>query len=78
MVDRYEKIKGRMDTLEKKRSERMARADAIGGFMFELMERDQPLDFFDERLWLETIDCVYVRSDGLLTFKFQNGMEVRV
>lgn len=78
MVDRYEKIRGRMDTLEKKKLERMARADAIGGFMFELMERNQPLDFFDERLWLETIDCVYVRRDGLLTFKFQNGTEVCV
>lgn len=78
LVQRYEKATGRIDDLEKKRSERLARADAIGGFMFELMERDQPLDFFDERLWQETINCVYVRRDGQLTFKFQDGKKVGV
>lgn len=48
----------------------MAKADAIGGFMFRLRELDQPLEHFDERLWLEVIDCVTVCRDGLM-FKFQ-------
>lgn len=78
LVKRYEAATERISTLEKKRSERMAKADAIGGFMFELMERDPPLEYFDERLWLEVINSVLVHHDGQLTFKFQNGMEVRV
>lgn len=45
--------------------------------MFRLREMDQPLEHFDERLWLEVIDCVMVQRDGL-TFKFQNGKEIRV
>lgn len=56
----------------------MAKADAIGGFMFRLRELDQPLEHFDERLWLEVIDHVTVHGDGELTFKFQNGSEISV
>lgn len=78
LVERYEKAEGRVKELEKKRTERMAKADAIGAFMFRLRELEQPLEHFDERLWLEVIDCVTVHGDGTLTFKFQNGTEVRV
>ena len=55
----------------------MAKADAIGGFMFRLREMDQPLEHFDERLWLEVIDCVMVQRDEII-FRFQNGSEIRV
>lgn len=77
LVERYEKAQGRIKALEKERTERMAKADAIGGFMFRLRERDQPLEHFDQRLWLEVIDHVTVQRDGLI-FRFQNGTEKRV
>ena len=77
LVERYDRAQRRIAELEKKRSERMAKADAIGGFMFRLRELDQPMDHFDERLWLDVIDRVVVHRDRL-TFKFQNGKEVRV
>ncbi len=77
LVERYEKAQGRIKALEKERTERMAKADAIGGFMFRLRELDQPLEHFDQRLWLEVIDHVTVQRDGLI-FRFQNGTEKRV
>lgn len=77
LVGRYDKAQDRVKELERKRTEQMAKADAIGGFMFRLRELDQPMDHFDERLWLDVIDRVVVHRDGL-TFKFQNGKEVRV
>ena len=77
LVERYEKAQERVKELERKRTERMAKADAIGSFMFRLREMDQPMDHFDERLWLDVIDHVVVHRDGL-TFKFQNGKEIRV
>ena len=77
LVERYEKAQERVKELERKRTERRAKADAIGGFMFRLREMDQPMDHFDERLWLDVIDHVVVHRDGL-TFKFQNGKEIRV
>ena len=45
--------------------------------MFRFREMGRPMDHFDERLWLDVIDRVVVRRDGL-TFKFQNGKEIRV
>ena len=77
LVERYEKAQERVKELERKRTERIAKADAIRGFMFRLREMDQPMDNFDERLWLDVIDRVGVHRDGL-TFKFQNGKEIRV
>lgn len=76
LVERYDKAQDRVKELERKRTERMAKADAIGGFMFRIRELDQPLDHFDERLWLDTIECVTVSRDGDLTFKFWNGSEI--
>lgn len=78
LVERYEKAQARIRELDRERTERMAKADAIGGFLFRLREMDQPLEHFDERLWLEVIDHVTVHRDGELTFKFQNGSEVRM
>lgn len=76
LVERYDKAQDRVKELERKRTERMAKADAIGGFMFRLRELDQPLEHFDVRLWLDTIECVTVSRDGDLTFKFWNGSEI--
>jgi hypothetical protein len=55
----------------------MAKEDAIVAFMFRFRELDQSLEHFDERFWLEVIDCVIIHRDGLLTFKFQNRKEAR-
>ena len=78
LVERYERAQERVKQLEKKRTERMAKADAIGAFMFRLRELDQPLEHFDNRLWLDVIDSVTVQRDGKLIFKFQHGPEVLV
>ena len=78
LVERYENAQARLKALEKDRTERMAKADAIDGFMFRLRELDQPVEYFDERLWLEVIDHVIVQRDEKLVFMFQNGTKVRV
>lgn len=75
---RFDSAKIKISDLEKKRSQRQAKADAIGGFMFRLKESELPLEYFDERLWLEVIDYVLVNGDGSLRFKFQNGTEIEV
>ncbi len=51
-------------------------ADAIGGFLFALSERDDALTEFDDRLWLTVLDRVIAHADGRLVFRFQNGAEV--
>ncbi len=76
LASRYEGLKAKIDELEKKKEERRRKADGIGGFMFALKELNEPLDTFDDHLWLAAIDTVTALSDGRLIFKFQNGMEV--
>ncbi len=78
LAERYEKAQARIRELDQERTERMAKADAIGGFLFRLRELDQPLEHFDERLWLEVIDHVIVYRDRKLTFRLQNGAEIEV
>lgn len=66
----------RLEALEKTKTEREAKADSIGAFMFSLSERDEPLTEFDDRLWLTVIDTVTAHEDGRLVFNFKNGAEI--
>ena len=75
---RFEGAKEKLSALELKLKERNAKAEEIGGFMFELMEHDNALTSFDVRLWLEVVDHATLYHDGKLTFKFRNDSEVTV
>jgi len=76
LMRRYEKAAQRHKELQEQREEKNNKAILIGGFMFELMERDQAVEEFDDHLWLVTIDKVTAYHDGRMVFKFQNGLEV--
>jgi len=71
-VKRYEIAQSRMKELRTIKSEREAKADAIGGFMFELMERDCPISEFDDRLFMASVDSVIIHRDGNLEFRFRH------
>lgn len=76
LAKRHETTCAKYQLLEAKREERLRKANEIGGFLFELMERSQPLERFDDRLWLAAIDKVIAYPDGHLGFVFRNGMEI--
>ncbi len=76
LVSRYDMVKHKIDVLETRRSERMAKASAMDSFIQSLAAAEQPLDYFSPALWLEVIDCVYVQRNGDLRFRFQNGTEI--
>ena len=78
LVGRYEKLKDKRNELTVKRTERIAKADEIGGYMFRLYERDCALEHFDDRLWIDTIDRVTVFHDGRMLYRFQGGTEIAV
>lgn len=75
-VARYDAAKAKLDTLQKKKNQRLVQADAIGGFMFELSERTEAVTEFDESLWLAVVKKATAFHDGRLVFTFQNGIEV--
>ncbi len=76
LVERYEKAKERMDTLQTQRAERQDEADAIGAFMFTLCEMETAAQEFDPKLWLVSVDRAMVHSDGTMTFRFTSGVEI--
>ena len=68
-VERDETEKAKQKALQKKRTDRFQRADAIGGFIFALMEWDEPLETFTGGLWIDSIDLVTVQGDGKLVLR---------
>ena len=76
-VERYEKATAQLKQLRTTKGARVAQAEAIGAFMFEVQELDALTDF-DDKLWLTVIDTVTVHTDGRMTFKFQGGTEIGV
>ena len=78
LAERYEAAKTKLVKLQAAKAQREAKAEDIGGFMFELAEYGEPLTEFDDRLWLTVIDTVTVHRNGRLTFRFQTGHEITV
>ena len=76
LAERYETAKAKLEKLQAEKAQREAKAEDIGGFMFELAEYGESLTEFNDRLWLTVIDTVTVHRDGRLTFKFQTGHEI--
>ena len=74
LVERYERIQKRLADLTDTRARNNATADAVGAFMFELSEREMPIDEFNDRLWTSVIDHVTVYSDDRMQFAFKGGI----
>lgn len=75
-IARYDAAKAKLDALRKEKAQRLAQADSIGGFMFELSEYTEAVTEFDEGLWLAVIEKATAYHDGRLVFTFQNGLKL--
>jgi len=78
LMERFEAASEKLADLNKKKQARDDQACMIGGFLFELRERDEPLAEFDPYIWAVTLDVVTAYHDGRLVFKFRNGLEVEI
>ena len=78
LAERYETAKVKLEKLQAARAQREAKAEDIGGFMFELAEYGEPITEFDDRLWLTVIDTVTVHRDRRLAFRLQTGHEMTI
>ena len=76
LMDRFEAAAAKLAELNEKKQARDDQACMIGGFLFELRERDDALTEFDPYIWAITLDVVTANSDGNLVFRFRNGLEV--
>lgn len=78
LLQRYEAASAKMAALQKQRTERQKKTEAIGRFMQRLAERDGALSEFTAGLWIDSVESVTVRADGAMVFWFQDGREVTV
>ena len=75
---RYNAIQSEIEELHNAMRIRRQKAENIGAFMFELNERDEIVELFDERLWFITVDKVVVSKEKTLSFEFKNGAVIKV
>lgn len=75
-VERYEKARTKLLALQETKRQKEQKADELGGFMFALHEKEQPLTEFDDYLWAATMDTITVHGDGKLVFNLKNGMSI--
>lgn len=75
---RYEKAKTMVEELQVARKEREHKLETIGAFMFEIHEREDALDTFDDRLWCVLVERLQVENDGKFKVVFKNSLELVV
>lgn len=75
-VERYKKEKARYEALDEERKTRELKGRSIDRFLQDISERDELITEFDNCLWLTVVERVTVRADGMLEFRFINGMEM--
>lgn len=78
LVERFEILQTRYDTLQQQKGRRQIQADAIGGCLFALEELDQLQITFSEALWNTVVDHATVYGGDRLVFHFKNGKEISV
>ena len=78
LLQRYEAASAKLAALQKKRTERQKKAEAIGRFMQRLAERDGALSEFTAGLWIDSLETVVVQADGSMVFRFQDGNKLDV
>ena len=78
LIKRFEAVSARLAELNEQKQTRSDKACLIGGFLFELRERDEALTEFDPYIWAMTLDVVTAYRGGRLVFKFRNGAEIEV
>ena len=75
---RYEAATQRLKQIEDQRTERKQRRQKMLEFIRMLESIDGLLTEFDEGLWNATVAKVTVNVDGVMVFRWKNGMEVSI
>ena len=65
LVKKYNGMTEKITKLQNEKHQRLSKRDAIGAFMFELMERDEVITEFDERLFGVVTQRIVVRESGI-------------
>ena len=77
LCERYDATEASIKDLKEQKAERVNRQRRIALFLREL-DREEPVEMWDERLWVTTLDSATMFPDGSMEFRFYNGQSIRV
>jgi hypothetical protein len=74
---RYEKLQTKQEELLKLRSDKQGQALKMKSFLANLTQSEDKLDDWNESPWMLMVDSATVHRDSSITFRFNNGKEIR-
>jgi len=74
---RYEKLKSKREALIEQRNSRQAQALKMKSYLLNLSVTEDILDEWNESIWMLLVDSATVHRDKSITFKFQDGTELK-
>jgi vacuolar-type H+-ATPase subunit I/STV1 len=75
--NRYDKTKKKQEDLIQARNDKKAQALNMKTFLSNLRNIDDKLSDWNEHVWMLMVESAVVHRDTSITFKFQNGNEIR-
>ena len=75
--ERYDAVEATLNDLHQQKADQMNRQRRIALFLKEI-DREEPVEMWDERLWVTTLDSATMFPDGSIEFRFYNGQSIRV
>ena len=74
----YAKIINDIDNAKKQLEKKRLQADYMRAFIAELDSKPSLLEEFDIDIWFYLIEKAVVNQDGIITFIFNNGKEIKI
>jgi uncharacterized tellurite resistance protein B-like protein len=77
LTNRYEKTKKKQEELIEARSNKKAQALNMKSFISNLKQAEDKLSDWNEHIWMLMVNSAVVHRDNHITFKLNNGKEIR-
>lgn len=77
LVDRYDSIRAKLDSVSRKIAKPQAKREMTEIFLLELQSIEGTVHSFSETMWLNLLDHMTVYSDEDIRFTFKNGTEIK-
>lgn len=75
--ERYDATETAIKDLHQQKAEQVNRQRRIALFLKDF-DREEPIEMWDDRLWITILDIATMFPDGSMEFRFYNGQSIRV
>ena len=78
LAERYDKVKGRLETVGQSIIEMQAQREQMRHFIHSVKAMPETIDIFDEDSWCALVDYVTVGSETDVVFTMKNGLNIKI